>query len=151
MTKSQFNVKSSKNSITYQHRICKQKLFSLTSFEAHFGKRPNTPLSNISREPNTSYLSFKNVTEKYLDQDTANWTDLIPENKWDNPDKNDLEDEQNKTNPIKNAHERQIRDRLSQSRLVKIEEQRRPTPRTEEPVQLSLAEKISAQNVYKRT
>ena len=101
-------------------------------------------MSYISREPNISNLSYKNVTERYIDQDTVNWTDLIPDNKWDNPDRNDLEDEQIKTNPIKNTHDRQISDRLGQSRLVKIEGQRRPTPRTEEPVQLSLAEKTSA-------
>ena len=74
-----------------------------------------------------------------------NWTDLIADDKCDNPDRSDAEVEQNQTNAIKNAPYRQISDPQGESRLVIFERQGRPSPRTEESVQLFLAKKIAAQ------
>ena len=79
------NVKSSVNSIIHHLHICKQNTLELSPFAAHFGKPPNTPLVNISIEPDISkHLNFtQSVTEKYLDQDLLNLTDLIPGEKLD--------------------------------------------------------------------
>ena len=45
-------IKEAIKSIVYQFRICKQKTTNVTPFQAHFGRKPNTPLSNISTIPN---------------------------------------------------------------------------------------------------
>ena len=46
--RNQFNVKASIKSIIYQLQICRQKTFNISPFEAHFGRKANTPLSNIT-------------------------------------------------------------------------------------------------------
>ena len=73
-----------------------------------------------------------NVIDIYLDQDTVKRTQLVPDEKWDEPDWSDNKIEKNETNAIKDAHVRQISDPRSESRLVKIEGQCRPIPGTEE-------------------
>ena len=51
-----FTTKEAKKSIVYHLRICKQKTTNVTPFQAHFGRKPNTPLSNISTVPKSSNL-----------------------------------------------------------------------------------------------
>ena len=53
----QFNVKASINSIIYQLRICRQKTINISPFEAHFGRKANTPLSNITTKPDPKSLT----------------------------------------------------------------------------------------------
>ena len=43
-----FTLKAALKSIIYQLRICKHKTTKLSPFESHFGRKANTPLSNIS-------------------------------------------------------------------------------------------------------
>ena len=43
-----FTIKAALKSIIYQLRICKHKTTKLSPFESHFGRKTNTPLSNIS-------------------------------------------------------------------------------------------------------
>ena len=57
--RNQFNVKTSINSIIYQLRVCRQKSVNVSPFEAHFGRKANTPLSNISTKPDPSRLTYK--------------------------------------------------------------------------------------------
>ena len=46
-----FTIKAAIKAIVYQLRICKQKTTKVTPFQAHFGRKPNTPVSNISTIP----------------------------------------------------------------------------------------------------
>ena len=78
----QYNVKASINSIIYQLRICRQKTINVSPFEAHFGRKANTPLSNISTKPDPSSLTHKNILNKYLDLETVRWEELISEENW---------------------------------------------------------------------
>ena len=71
-------------------------------------------------------------------------TQLISTHKLDDPDRSDIDTETNKTNPIKDASDRQIIEPQGKSRLVCIEGQGRTTPRTEKLVQLIFAEKMQA-------
>ena len=73
----QFNVKTSINSIIYQLRICRQKTFNRSLFEAHFGRKANTPLNNITTKPDPQSLTYKNILNKYLDLETVRWDELI--------------------------------------------------------------------------
>ena len=54
-------------SILYQLRICKKKTTKVTPFQAHFGRKPNTPLSNLSTIPKSSDISDENILNHYLD------------------------------------------------------------------------------------
>ena len=52
---------------------------NVTLFQAHFGKKSNTPLSNISTKPN---LSYENILQHYLDADTIPVEDYLDDNRW---------------------------------------------------------------------
>ena len=53
------------------------KAINVSPFEAHFGRRANIPLSNISTKPDPSSLTYKNVLNKYLDLETVRWEELF--------------------------------------------------------------------------
>ena len=57
--KTTFTIKETIKSIVYQLRICKQKATNVTPFQAHFGRKPNTPLSNISTSPKSTNLTYE--------------------------------------------------------------------------------------------
>ena len=46
-----FHVKHALMIIIHQLRICKQRTTKISPFEAHFGRKLNTPLSVISTKP----------------------------------------------------------------------------------------------------
>ena len=79
-----FNLKASINSIIYQLRICRQKTINLSPFEAHFGKKSNTPLINISTQRNPNTLTKKPILKKFLDMEKVRWDELITDDQWDN-------------------------------------------------------------------
>ena len=58
-------------SIVYQLRMCKQQTTNLAPFRAHFGRKPNTPLSNNNTTPKSSNLLYENILNIYLDADTV--------------------------------------------------------------------------------
>ena len=75
-----FTIKEAIKSIVYQLRICKQKTTNVTPFQAHFGRKPNTPLNNISTIPKSSNLSYENNVRHYLDADTVPVEDFLDDN-----------------------------------------------------------------------
>ena len=85
-----FTIKEAIKSIVYQLRICKQKTTNVTPFQAHFGRKPNTPLSNTSKIPSSSILSYKNILHHYLDADTVPVEDYFDENGWVTGDCSDI-------------------------------------------------------------
>ena len=68
------------------------------------------PLSDICTESRLAKCSYENAIDKSLDQDTVNWTQLLPDDKWDNLERSNAEIELNQTNAIKNSQERQNSD-----------------------------------------
>ena len=86
--RNQINVKASINSIIYQLRICRQKTINISPFEAHFGRKANTPLSNISTKTDPSSLTSK-IFLKILE--TVRWEELISDRNWDNEERSDTE------------------------------------------------------------
>ena len=66
-----FTIKAALKSIIYQLRICKHKTTKLSPFESHFGRKANTPLSNISTQPKSSDLSYEKTLNHYLDEETV--------------------------------------------------------------------------------
>ena len=61
-----FTIIDAIKSIVYQLCICKQKTTNVTHFQAHFGRKPNTPLSNLSTIPKSSNLSDENILNHFL-------------------------------------------------------------------------------------
>ena len=70
---------------------------NLSPFEAHFGHKANTPLSNISTELNQNNLRYEPILEKYIDPATVSWDELIPEDRWEDGNRSyvDLESQRN--------------------------------------------------------
>ena len=137
----QFNVKASINSINYQLRICRQKTINVSPFEAHFGRKAITPLSNISTKPNVSSLTYKKFLNKYLDLETVRWEELISEETWDNEEKSDTELELNRDRLNKDAAKRKNEDPNKESRVIPHPEVGLSVPRTEASLEIKLAEK----------
>ena len=76
-----FHVKHALKIIIHQLRICKQKTTKIWPFEAHSGLKPNTPLSIISTKPKLSNLSYENIVNHYLDEDTVTPEAILPDDK----------------------------------------------------------------------
>ena len=66
-----FHVKQALKIIIHQLRICKQKTTKVPPSEAHFGRKPNTPLSVISTIARLSNLTYESIENYYLDEDTV--------------------------------------------------------------------------------
>ena len=56
-----FILKASINSIMYHLLICRQNATNISPFEANFGRKANTPLNNISTNPDPSTLTYKPI------------------------------------------------------------------------------------------
>ena len=56
-----FKLQASINSVIYQPRIYRQKTFNISPYEANFGRKANTPLKNISYEPDPYTLTYKPI------------------------------------------------------------------------------------------
>ena len=73
-----FTIKAALKSYIYQLRICKTT--KLPPFESHFGRKANTPLSNITTQPKSSDLSYEKILNHYLDEETVNPNEMLPGN-----------------------------------------------------------------------
>ena len=63
-------------------RITPNATTKITPFEAHFGRKPNTPLSNIATSPKSSNLSWENIKLACLDQKLLTKPALTAEAMW---------------------------------------------------------------------
>ena len=87
---STFTIKEALKLIVCQLRICKQKTTNVTPFQANFGRKPNTPLSNISTIPKPSNLSYENFLHHYLDADAVPVENYLDDNGWVTGDRSDI-------------------------------------------------------------
>ena len=85
-----FTIKEAIKSTVYQLSICKQKTTNVTPFQEHFGRKPNTPLSNISTKPKSSNLSYENILHHYLDADTIPVEDYLDDDGLVTGDRSDI-------------------------------------------------------------
>ena len=137
----QFNLKASIISIIYQLRICRQKAINISPFEAHFGRKANAPLSNISTEPDPNCLTYKRILNKYLDLETVRWEELIAEENWDVDARSNTELENNRDKLSKDATRRKNADPENESRLITHPNVGLPVPRTETSLSVKLTKK----------
>ena len=137
-------IKEAIKSIIYQLRICKQKTTNVTPFQAHFGRKPNTPLSNISTISKSSNLSYENILHHYLDADTVPVEDYLEENGWVNGDRSDILIEEAMQKAQVDAGRRYNREHnKSVSRFIKHPKLNNPIPRSKKFLEIKLARKVS--------
>ena len=134
-------MKESINSIIYQLRICRQETINISPFEAHFGRKAITPLSNITTKPDPKSLTYKNILNKYLDLETVRWEELISEENWDNEGRSDTEVELNRDRLSKDATKRKNEDPNNESRVISHPDVGQTVPRTEASLEVKLAKK----------
>ena len=114
-----FHVKCALKIIIHQLLICKQKTTKISLFEAHFGQKPNTPLVIISINPNLCNLCYEYIVDQYLDEDTVTPEEIIPDEKWTNGFRSDIEVESRMTRATREAHERERESTDGESRLFR--------------------------------
>ena len=142
-----FTIKAALKSIIYQLRICKHKTNKLLPFESHFGRKANTPLSNISTQPKSSNLSYEKILNHYLDEETVTPNELLPEDHWGNS-RSDGEIERNMCKATKDATTRERLATDNESRFLRTTKAHRPLPLKEHAVQLNIARK---KHLHKRS
>ena len=139
-----FTIKEAIKSIVYQLRICKQKTTNVTPFQAHFGRKPNTPLSNISITPKSSNLSYENILYHYLDADTVPVEDYLDDNGWVTGDRSDILIEEAMQRAQVDAGRRYNGEHnKSVSRFILHPKLNKPIPRSEKSLDLKLARKVT--------
>ena len=142
-----FTIKAALKSIIYQLRICKHKTTKLSPFESHFGRKANTPLSNISTQPKSSDLNYEKILNHYLDEETVTPNELLPEEHWGNS-RSDDEIERNMCKATKYATTRERLATDNESRFLRTTKAHRPLPLKEHAVQLNIARK---KHLHKRS
>ena len=139
--RNQFNLKASISSIIYRLRICRQETINISPFEAHLGRKVNTPLSNISTEPDASSLTYKRILNKCLDMERIRWEELISEDNWDLEARSDTELDQNKDRLSKDAARSTNADPDKESRIIPHSDVGLAVPWTETSLSVKLAKK----------
>ena len=112
-----------------------------TPFEAHFGRKLNTPLSVIVTRPNLSNLTYKNIINRYLDEDTVMPEEILPDDKWVNGYRSDIEVEIGMTRASNEAKDRERASTDGESRFLKTKAII-SIPLKERAVELNLARKV---------
>ena len=147
--KNAYHVKHALKIIIHQLRIRKQKTTKILQFEAHFGRKAITPLSVISAKRKLSNLSYENVVNHYLDEDTARPEAILPDDKLPNGYRSDIEVERRMTRAAWEANEREQASTDGESHSI-YSGAWRPIPITERAMQLKLAHKIHRKRRSKR-
>ena len=150
-TRNQFNMKASINSTIYRLLICRQKTINISPFKAHFGRKANTPLSNISTKPDPSSLTYKDILNKYLDLETVRWEELLSEENWDVEARSDKELEHNRDKLSKDAVRRKNTDPEKESRVIPHPDVGLPVLRTDTSLAVKLAKKKPKTKRSKKT
>ena len=145
-----FHVKHALKLIIHQLRICKQRTTMTSPFEAHFGRKPNTPLSVIATKPNLLNLTHKNIINHYLDEDTVMPEEILPDEKWIKGYCSDIEVEMGITRASSEAKNRERASTDGEPRFLKTKAAR-PIPLKERAVELNLARKIHGKRRSKKT
>ena len=142
-----FTIEAALKSIIYQLRICKHRTTKLSPFESHFGRKANTPLSNLSTQPKSSDLSYEKILNHYLDEETVTPNELLPEEQWGNS-RSDDEIERNMCKATKDATTRERLATDNESRFLRTTQAHRTLPLKDHAVQLNIARK---KHLHKRS
>ena len=140
-TANAFHLKHALKIIIHQLRICKQRTTKISPFEAHFGIKPNTPLSVISTTPKLFNLTYENIVNYYLDEDTVMPDEIFPNDKLVNGYRSDIEVEIGMSRATQEGKTRERASTDGESRFLRAKATR-PIPLIERAVELNLAQKL---------
>ena len=150
-----FSLEQSIYAIKQRLRISKRKTTTTTQFEAHFGRRCNTPISNITTKSNTNNLNYNKIFKHYLDEDTIPGRSYLTDTQWaDTGMCSDVEIEKFFCAANTSVHEEQEKMKGGESSLMWSmwsEGISRPIPRSERSVQVKIARKLHAAQRQKKT
>ena len=117
---------------------------NVTPFQAHFGRKPNTPLSKIWTIPKSSNLSYENILHHYLDADTVTVEDYLDKNGWVTGDRSDILIEEAMQKVQVDAGRRYNGEKYkSISRFIMHPKLNNPIPRSEKSLEMKQARKVS--------
>ena len=138
-----FKLENSLKAIIQRLRISKQKTINTTPFEAHFGRKCNTPISNITTKSNSKNLNYNAILNYYLDEDTIPGRSYLSEEQWaDTALCLDTEIERVKCAASALARAEQEKRKDGEERFLNSEGVSRPIPCSERSVQVKLARKL---------
>ena len=138
-----FNLEQSLHAIIQRLRISKQKTIDITPFEAHFGEKCNTPISNITTKPNNKNLYYNKIIKQYLDEDTIPGRSYLTEEQWAGTALcSDTEIEKVICAASARAQKKEDKMKDGEQRLIWSEGPSSPIPCSERSIQLRLARKI---------
>ena len=135
------HVKHALKIIIHQLQISRQKTTKISPFEAHFGRKPNTPLSVISTTPKLSNLTYESIVNYYLDEDTVTPEEIIPDDKWVNNYRSDIEVEVKMSRATQEAKTRERASTDGEYCFLRTKAIR-PIPLKERAVELNLVRNI---------
>ena len=144
-----FHVKHELKITIHQLRICKQRTTKISPFEAHVGRKPNTPLSVISTTPKLFNLTYENIVNYYLDEETVMPEEIIQDDKWVNGYHSDIEVEIGMSRATQEAKTKEQASADGESRFLRTKAIR-PIPLKERAVELNLARKIHGKRRSKK-
>ena len=138
-----FNLENSLKAIIQRLRISKQKTIKTTPIEAHFGRKCNTPISNITTKTNSKNLNYNAILNYYLDEDTIPGRSYLSEEQWaDTALCSDTEIERVMCAASALARAEQEKRKDGEERFLNSEGVSRPIPCSERSVQVKLARKL---------
>ena len=127
-----FTNKDAMKSIVYQLCICKQKTTNVAPFQAHFGRKANTPIINIRTVSNSSNLYYENILKHYLDADMVPVEDYLDGIGWATGKRSDILIEEAITKAQVDAARRHNgKKNKAESRFILHPNFFKPIPRTE--------------------
>ena len=137
------NLENSLKAIIQRLRISKQKTITTTPFEAHFGRKCNTPISNITTKSDSKNLNYTAIINYYLDEDTIPGRSYLTDEQWaDTALCSDTEIERVICAASTRARTEQEKKNDGEDRFIKPDVIQRAIPCSERSVQVKLARKI---------
>ena len=138
-----FKLENSLKAIIQRLRISKQKTITTTPFEAHFGRKCNTPISNITTKSDSKNLNYNAIINYYLDEDTIPGRSYLTDEQWaDTALCSDTEIERVICAASTRARTEQEKRNDGEDRFIKPDVVYRAIPCSKCSVQVKLAHKI---------
>ena len=117
------------------------KKTKISSYDAHFGRKRNTPLSVISTKSELSNFYYENMINHYVDEDTGTLEAILPDVKMQNGYRSNIQVEKGMTRATKDANDREP-NRTDGELKFFCTALFRSIPQSELAVQVKLARKV---------
>ena len=142
-----FNIKSALQNLSFELRTCRKKNSKLSPFEAHYGRKANTAITNITSKPNKKNLNWSNTLKYYLGDNIVGEEELISQEKW-------YDEDLDSDNEVRATKERKLQeakdDKGELPRIIKLPSANFEQPLARNSPRLQLARKTLAASRNKK-